>query len=271
MKSKKQPARGKPESKTKTVLQDLKRWADALQNKKFGWERTQDGVLITAYWRYPLREGEYHKKFYCLGDSPELPNELQQRDDWSFVEPLNDDQKKLVLFFTDGLWDMSFLTDFLRTNCNIVGPELLLDWRNICKRFVWLAEKLGIEPDNIQKYPDTTFSKWQRLKAKETGHELEQPRSDNTCNNAPDFRSVIWLGQTYTFNDTQAKIIKLFWESQPQPLNEKTIAPHINTTSGNYRLIDSFRSHGRYHKAWGKMIKSLGRGTYSLNRPKQKP
>jgi hypothetical protein len=93
------------------------------------------------------------------------------------------------------------------------------------------------------------------------------PKADNTCHHSADFRSVTWFGQKYTFNDRRAKIIKLFWESHPEPLNEKTIAAHINTSSSNYRLIDSFRSHGKYDPAWGTMIKSLGGGTYSLNKP----
>jgi hypothetical protein len=178
-------------NKSKTVSEILRQIAEGLQNKRWGWERTQDGVVITAYWWYPLREGEYCKKFYCLGDKPKLPVELQQRDDWSFDEPLNDDQKKLVLFFTDGLWDMPFLTDFLRTNCNTVGPEQL-DWRNICKRLVWLAEKLGIEPDNIQKYPDLTFSKWQRQTEKSaSGGKTEQNATAAKIINIGNFKGVL--------------------------------------------------------------------------------
>lgn len=82
---------------------------------------------------------------------------------------------------------------------------------------------------------------------------------------SPDYRSVVWNGQHFTFTPKRATIIKILWESDT-PIHKDKIAAAINTTSEKYRLIDSFRSHGKYDPAWSVMIEHLGGGLYTLRK-----
>ena len=127
-----------------------------------------------------------------------------------------------------------------------------------------LAEKFPAIEQRLEKmtWDEVLVYVWDAVRA---GNEATQPKVDTTCNHSPNFRSVTWFGQIYTFNPTQAKIIKLLWDGEKHQSN---IAAAINSFAGKYRLIDSFRRNKKYHHAWRTMIKHLGQGVYTLAKPK---
>lgn len=100
---------------------------------------------------------------------------------------------------------------------------------------------------------------------------LEEAKSemkpDAGYDHSHDYRAVVWNGQPFSFNPTQAKIIKHLWESET-PIHQNSIAAVINSTSEQYRPIYSFRAHGKTHPAYSAMIKNAGNGLYTLkNKP----
>lgn len=92
---------------------------------------------------------------------------------------------------------------------------------------------------------------------------------EEVCEHSEDYSSVIWHGQRYTFNSTQALCIKLLWiewEKGGLGLREKTIGEKIESENDNYRLSHTFRNH----KALGEMIYAVGDGGYRLGKPAKK-
>ena len=97
------------------------------------------------------------------------------------------------------------------------------------------------------------------------------PKADDECTHSVNFTSVTWYGHKYTFNDTQATIVKLLWDAWRNPAKvgviERDIGAVIGTFAKRYRLVDTFYSRGKHHKAWGVMIKHAGKGIYALHKP----
>lgn len=97
------------------------------------------------------------------------------------------------------------------------------------------------------------------------------PKADDECTHSVNFTSVIWYRHKYTFNDTQAKVVKLLWDAWRDPTKvgviERDIGAVIETFAKQYRLVDTFYSKGKYHEAWGVMIKRTGKGIYALCKP----
>ena len=81
-----------------------------------------------------------------------------------------------------------------------------------------------------------------------------------------DFRVVYWKGDKFEFNPTQAIAIRLLWKAWENDLtiSETTIAESINTIQTHYKLHNTFRHKGKYHPAWDKMIKHMGKGIHTL-------
>ena len=83
-----------------------------------------------------------------------------------------------------------------------------------------------------------------------------------------DCTRVKWYdGHEHVFNNTQAEIVKLLHDSD-SPMHEKKIAERINTVAKDYRLVNSFRRNRKYHPAWRTMIVHVGKGYYTLAKPK---
>jgi len=97
----------------------------------------------------------------------------------------------------------------------------------------------------------------------------EAPRPEHAVVFSPDFHEATYRGELLTFNDTQARLMKLLAEGRP--VDERTLGAEAKSYSDNYRLRDSFRSHGEYHRAWTLLIKQVDTGIYRLRAPVVSP
>jgi len=96
------------------------------------------------------------------------------------------------------------------------------------------------------------------------------------CTHSPDFKWVRWYSREYIFNKNQATAVKLLWaaheDSNKVGVHEVEIGKAIETNSGNYRLLQTFRQRRKvkrgYHPAWGKMIEHVGSRVHRLITPK---
>jgi hypothetical protein len=83
----------------------------------------------------------------------------------------------------------------------------------------------------------------------------------------PDFRSVHWYGNDYTFTPTQAACVKVLWEAWKNgtpEVGQETILEHPQVEAESKRLVDVFKDH----PAWGTMIvKGQTAGAYKLAAP----
>jgi len=93
--------------------------------------------------------------------------------------------------------------------------------------------------------------------------DMEEPK-EHSHNET--FSQVHWLGEEFKFNSTQATIIEALWKGweDNQVVHENSIAETIGTAATKYHLRSSFFHHGKYHPAWKKMIKRIGKGLYTL-------
>ena len=79
---------------------------------------------------------------------------------------------------------------------------------------------------------------------------------------SPDFRAVHWSGQDYIFSPTQASVVRQLWEAWEDgngEVGQETLLEKAGSESS--RLRDLFKDH----PAWGNVIKSCGKGVFSLN------
>lgn len=89
---------------------------------------------------------------------------------------------------------------------------------------------------------------------------IVQPKSD-AARHSPDYRSVHWHGQDYIFTPTQAAVVRLLWESWEDgngDVGQETLLEAAGSESK--RLRDLFKDH----PAWGNVIRSCGKGIFSL-------
>lgn len=93
----------------------------------------------------------------------------------------------------------------------------------------------------------------------------------STCSHSPDFTTVSWFGEQYTFTKGQAALISLLWrawQAGNATLTQETIEDALQrNTVGTFRVRDTFKRKGRMHPAWGKMIASPRKGVYGLAGP----
>jgi hypothetical protein len=122
--------------------------------------------------------------------------------------------------------------------------------------------------------------KQKRAKTKATKKTAKrEARSGQESNkHSPDFKWVSWYGREYVFNNNQATAVRLLWAAHEHPnkagVREVDIGNAIDTNSGNYRLLQTFRQRQKVkrgmHPAWGEMIERVSTGVYRLKIPKQK-
>jgi len=91
-----------------------------------------------------------------------------------------------------------------------------------------------------------------------------------SASHSDDFRSVRWFGTSYSFRDSEAKVLKVLWEQwengTPEIGNRTALA---KAGLDNERLPDVFKCKGKYHPAWGTMIvPGTTKGTVQLREPK---
>lgn len=85
---------------------------------------------------------------------------------------------------------------------------------------------------------------------------------------AEDFTWVVWVGVKFDFSKgNQSESVRALWEAWEaggrRPacgLSEKTIGEKCQSSNNNFRLAHVFRRH----RAWGTIIRSIGRGKYAL-------
>jgi len=76
------------------------------------------------------------------------------------------------------------------------------------------------------------------------------------------YRTAYFKGIEYHFTLLQAEIIEIMDQAN-KPLHQSEILSR--TTSEQIRLASIFRSKGKYHSAWGKIIKNDRKGNYWLD------
>jgi len=104
------------------------------------------------------------------------------------------------------------------------------------------------------------------------GEQTTDKPTDNNWHNE-DFTEVLWNGQKYTFNKTQALVVEYLWNNRRG--SEKTIGEKLESDNQNYRLRHTFREKKKgktkMHPAFDKMIVSDGKGIYALNEKTKNP
>jgi len=102
-------------------------------------------------------------------------------------------------------------------------------------------------------------------RASQPGHEPERVGSTSSepeARHSPDFRSVFWFGQQYSFTATQARIVQELWRAWENG-TPGVSGEHLLETSESLsaRVADVFK----HHPAWGTMIQpGKSKGTYRL-------
>ena len=100
-----------------------------------------------------------------------------------------------------------------------------------------------------------------RSQSAPTSRELHEPQARHS----PDFRSVIWFGQTYSFTANQAACVRLLWEAWENGTPELSGAKILEEADIDQdRLSAVFRDH----PAWKTMIRpGHTKGAYRLSPP----
>lgn len=150
----------------------------------------------------------------------------------------------------------------LRNNCKKKGTE---DGQRRKKTIMEVIGQIKQNKNNtiLKKYTEAINS----ISAKENTPGAEKGDSrDNWCNET--FTEVRIKGKDYSFNKTQALVVKYLWNNISA--SEKEIGEYIDSASDNYRLISTFRDHknGGYHPAWGTIIvkSDSGKGIFELKK-----
>jgi len=123
---------------------------------------------LVYYPLYPLKDGAHCRRNTGIGREPN-----PRPEDSTPVDPLTDNQKKLVLFFTNGHCDMPKLAAFIRRECN-AQDTANMTWRDIIMSLIDYAEAKGIDSAVIHKYPKMTFNKWRLEKEAAAGKTQER-------------------------------------------------------------------------------------------------
>ena len=127
----------------------------------------------------------------------------------------------------------------------------------------WLEEWLEVlgELTNVSIEVEAVTSRF--IKPKEGGP-VENWHND-------DFTKVIWNGERYAFNKTQARVIEYLLRNKRA--SEESIGEYIGSDNEYYRLRHTFRqkkgNKSVMHPAWGTMIVNDGKGIYALSKKNQ--
>lgn len=93
---------------------------------------------------------------------------------------------------------------------------------------------------------------------------LTQNHADNNARHSPDFASVLWFGEQFTFTPNQAACVKVLWEAWENKTPILGAAAILEAADASQRRLDLvFRGH----QAWGTMIVSPSKGRYCLKPP----
>lgn len=141
-------------------------------------------------------------------------------------------------------------------------PDLEVSLRRIGLRAGVAAEQhdrgpLGFTPPPAPKKPEAD-----KVAA---GH-----GGDQQARHSPDFRSVFWFGERYSFTGNQAKCVRILWEAwenETPDVSGAFILEELDIQDSSGRLDQVFRNPGGkgYHPAWGTMIvPGQTKGTYRL-------
>jgi hypothetical protein len=148
----------------------------------------------------------------------------------------------------------------------------------------WVDENRGLkqEWDDLGDTIDELHRDLTRMAAMIDTRAAEQPDSpaeydgDAECTHTEDFSSVCWYGESFQFNRTESKCVRLLWEAWStspgghMTLHQDTIRDGIESESETFRLALVFRHRGKPNRAWGRMIHSLGNGRFYLAKPTEK-
>lgn len=147
-------------------------------------------------------------------------------------------------------------------------PDSLKQTECYCiNEYVWTWVENFDLSDGFMNYIEAELKSKGLLKRSVMPAENNSDIISNT--HSENFRSVTWYGRTYTFNEKQAIAIKLLWEAMERGeggIHQNTIAESLGTYSKKFRLLDTFRQHGKKHPAWNEMIYCLGHGIYTLRK-----
>jgi len=134
-----------------------------------------------------------------------------------------------------------------------------------------LIATCGIEPGKVPDLSIVQALSVLRHKPRPTSEGAPRAGSQTETIHSEDFTSVKWFGQHYCFTKTQALCIRHLWtawEKGGLGLSQATIGEKIGTASNRFRLLHVFRSKKEgQHPAWGKMIRTTGKGIYALFPP----
>jgi hypothetical protein len=92
--------------------------------------------------------------------------------------------------------------------------------------------------------------------------------SSGVVRHSPDFRSVWWHGEEFTFSQSQAEAVKILyeaWVKKTPEVSQEFILAQIKSDAE--RLRDLFKDSTGMHPAWGKMIVKGKKGAYRFNDP----
>lgn len=86
---------------------------------------------------------------------------------------------------------------------------------------------------------------------------------------SPDFLSVEWFGQTYSFTKSQANVVGYLWANYLKGTYEAVTEELLHASETNARrMSDIFKDrNGKSHPAWGTMVCYGPRGRYWLGLP----
>lgn len=187
------------------------------------------------------------------GDLPALYALLGQFHDWMVgFDQIFSEENAVYEFLSD-----SSHPDFEQRPVRIKELETFLEHvkKDIkANQVCWQAENLIEEQRTLDK-------------AKEPSTDKDD---SDEISHSKDFRSVTWHGRIYSFNKNQAVAIGLLWNAMERGeggIHQNTIGESLDTVSKTYRLLDTFRQHGKEHPAWKEMIHHLGHCIYTLNKP----
>lgn len=210
------------------------------------------------------------------------PDTIRQMEDTAKkLENWADQNKTLVRNFT----------------ASLTGPIPPIEFDDLIKNIKYQCSNVAI-PTLIREYYDELISSAKECDNTTAGGDLETAKQligkiryrayrlvttlkntesdikasqNDTCTHSADFSSVVWYGEQYTFNATQARCIEALWAEWKKGglgLRELTLKGKIDSANDKYRLAHTFRSNNKMHPAWGVMIHSRGDGYHYLDKPK---
>ncbi len=90
---------------------------------------------------------------------------------------------------------------------------------------------------------------------------------EEAARHSPDFRSVVWFGDEYSFTGNQAACVKVLWEAWKNGTPDVSDATLLEAAGIETKRLDHVFKQGR-HPAWGVVIVAgATKGTHRLHAP----